>query len=255
MAPRANHPGHGEVLTMATDAANEKLGWQIITGDALEVLQDMDGESVDLIVTSPPYAQGLEYEKGLDWWGLYELISGVAKAALPAVKPSGFCFVNFGETTKYPRTMAELYNRAFRGAGWIVHSMRIWHKQRSNLTPSMFSTSIASPEYEHIWTFRKPPNVSEERRSKLTYRGVWRLPADNSTGDADHPAMFPISLPRAAIVCWSDIGDMIVDPFAGSHSTGVAAIQTGRRYIGIDISEEYNEMGRKRLLNTQPSLL
>ena len=103
-----------------TSFTSDKFSWRIEQGDALSVLAGMDADSIDLIITSPPYAQGLEYEEGLDWRGLYDLMSGVAKAALPAVKPSGFFFVNFGETTKYPRTMAELYNRAFAGAGWIT---------------------------------------------------------------------------------------------------------------------------------------
>jgi len=221
--------------------------WQIICGDAKAVMATLPADSIDLVVTSPPYAQGLEYEEGLDWRGLYELMSGVAGAALPAIKPSGFFFVNFGETTKYPRTMAELYNRAFVGAGWIMHSRRIWQKRGSYLSPAMIDHSTPAGEWENIWLFRRPPNSAEKRRSRLTYRGIWYFPGDVTTKDADHPAMFPVSLPRAAMLCWSDIGDLVVDPFSGSGSTGVACIQEDRRYIGVDISTEYNDMGRKRL--------
>jgi site-specific DNA-methyltransferase (adenine-specific) len=221
---------------------------EVITDDCREVLCVMDPETVDLFCTSPPYAQGLEYEQGLDWEGLRELMSGVAPAAWQACKPSGFFFVNFGETTKYERTMAELYNAVFREAGWIMHSRRVWQKHFSScaLTGATVSHTIAAAEWEYLWTFRKPPNAKEVHRDKtLSLRGIWSCSETNLVSRDEHPAAFPPELAEKAIRVWTDPGDLVCDPFCGSGSTGVAAKRLGRNFVGIEQREDYAELSRR----------
>ncbi len=228
---------------------------EVLQGDCLELLRSLEPESVQLFCTSPPYAQGKEYETGLDYDGLWNLMAGVAEAALPICKPSGFFFVNFGETTKYPRCMAELYTTVFTEAGWLMHSRRVWLKAagRVGYGPLQQTRSIPIAEFEHIWTFRKPPNPCEPSRDRLRYRGVWG-PFDDAANLSDHPCEFPVSLPAAAIRVWTDPGDLVVDPFCGSGSTGVAAIQEGRDFIGLELDPGYCEMARRRLETTTPPL-
>ncbi len=211
----------------------------------------MEDECAQLFCTSPPYAQGLEYEKGLDYDGLWNLVSDVAVLSLPKCKPSGFFFVNFGETTKYtPKTMAQLYTDCFTDAGWIMHSRRMWKKKFAscNLTGAMTAHTIPAAEWENIWTFRKPPNSKEVHRDKkLSLRGVWDTSDDEATGVKGHPAAFPVGIPSRAIRVWTDEGDLVVDPFAGTGTTGIACTQLNRRFIGFEIDEKYAEIARGRL--------
>jgi len=107
---------------------NEEHGLTIYHGDNKEVMLDIDTDSIDFCVTSPPYAQGLEYERGLDWDGLWNLIDETSSILYECMKPSAFCLCKL-----YP-------------AG-IYHTVPVG-------------------EWENIWTFRKPPN--EKETSTLT---------------------------------------------------------------------------------------
>ena len=224
--------------------------YEVLQGDCLTRLRELPPEVIHLYATSPPYAQGKSYETGLDWDGLRELMAGVAEAALPAAVPGGFFFVNFGETTMYPRTMAELYNEVFREAGWVMHSRRIWLKQfaQCRLTGAMQTHTIPAAEWEYLWTFRKPPNDNEVHRDKtLSLRGVWTTREPNGVSRDEHPAVYPPELPEKAIRAWSDPGDLVCDPFCGSGSTGVAAVRTGRRFIGFEREPQWCELSRRRI--------
>lgn len=233
---------------MSSLISTEKI--QLHICDCRNGIRALEDECAQLFCTSPPYAQGLEYEKGLDYDGLWNLIYDVAVLSLPKCKPSGFFFVNFGETTKYDRTMAELYNRVFRDAGWLMHSRRMWKKKFAscNLTGAMTAHTIPAAEWEYIWTFRKPPNSKEVHRDKkLSLRGVWDTSDDEATGVKGHPAAFPVGIPSRAIRVWTDEGDLVVDPFAGTGTTGVACTQLDRRFIGFEMDEKYAEIARGRL--------
>ena len=223
---------------------------ELVVCDCRDGIAKLEDESAQLFCTSPPYAQGLEYELGLDYDGLWSLVSDVAVASLPKCKPSGFFFVNFGETTKYDRTMGELYNRVFRDAGWIMHSRRMWKKKFAScsLTGAMTARTIPAAEFECIWTFRKPPNSKEVHRDKkLSLRGVWDTSDDEKTGVKGHPAAFPVGIPSRAIRVWTDPGDLVVDPFAGTCTTGVACLQLDREFIGFEMDEKYAVIGKQRL--------
>lgn len=214
-------------------------------GDCQEIIPTLKSKSIDLWFTSPPYALGMAYEPGLDWWELANLMHKTALHALPVTKPSGFFVVNFGETTKYPRTMAELYNAVFTEAGWIMHSRRIWHKNWPlvKFSPSGIQHTIPAAEWEYLWTFRKPPNEKEEKRdTKLSAHGVWEPGGKNAC--PDHPAAFPIELVEQVLTLWSSPGDLVVDPFMGSGTTGLGCFKLGRDFIGIEINQEYYNLAQ-----------
>lgn len=234
---------------------------RIIFGDCREVLPELPEESVDLVVTSPPYAQGKEYEQGLDYDGLWALMEGVAPRLLRVTRKGGFAFVNFGDTTKYPRSMCELYTNVFREAGWgRVHSRRVWKKSFARIAQhnaAIYTSVMTMPfaEYELIWTWRRPGGSKEAIRARqLHIRAVWDTTNDRDHGRDLHPAGFPICLPEKAIKVWSDEGALVLDPFMGGASTVMAARALGRNSIGIELHRDYEEVIRERLGHGQPQL-
>jgi site-specific DNA-methyltransferase (adenine-specific) len=81
-------------------------------------------------------------------------------------------------------------------------------------------------------------------------KSVWRFPTV-SAKRIGHPAPFPVELPRRCIEMYTFAGDVVLDPFLGSGQTAIAALQTGRRYIGVDLSEEYCELAGQRIAEAE----
>lgn len=167
----------------------------------------------------------------------------------------------------------------FMRAGFKLHDTMIWHKDsfsfpESNRYPQTF-------EYMFVFSKGKPKtfNAIRDRKNKCqgmvihgTYRqkdgttiqrgehwaddmgikeygirhNVWDCPSEkkNTTG---HPAVFPLSLAESHIRTWSNKGDVVLDPFLGSGTTALAAIETGRRFVGIEISSEYMQIAKQRI--------
>ena len=98
-------------------------------------------------------------------------------------------------------------------------------------------------------TFRKSNDKKNDVKEFGERFNVWHLSGEkhNTTG---HPAPFPVQIARDHIVTWSEKGDIVMDPFMGSGSTGVACRQTQRKFIGIEISEKYFDIAKNRIENT-----
>ena len=242
--------------------SKEQVGeHQLYHGNCLEVLPLLPEDSVQLVVTSPPYAFGMEYEKDMAEEQLQALIVAVAPQLLRVVKPSGFCFINFQQTTRHNLLAEQMYADAFRGAGWIFHSRRVWGKSlaRTSRSPSGINLSIPQAQFENLWTFRKPPNKKEEGFDrKLAIRGIWSIEelfgwvgvgerSKSVLSRDQHPAQFPVELPILAIRLWSRPGDTVLDPFGGLFTSVCAAHHEGRVGIGIERDATYFARGTRRV--------
>jgi DNA modification methylase len=126
-------------------------------------------------------------------------------------------------------------------AGFYLYDRRIWAKDAAWENSRWASLSYRSvDESEYLYFFWKP-GVTKVDRSRLTpaewkewgSRGVWRFPSVHANDD--HEAKFPVELPRRVIRLLSDPGDLILDCFMGSGTTALAAIETGRQFIGIEL--------------------
>jgi len=89
---------------------------------------------------------------------------------------------------------------------------------------------------------------------------IWRISSGHQKSATDqlaygHPAIFPEKLARDHIISWSNPGDMILDPFMGSGTTAKVALQNGRHYLGFEISQEYVDLARRRVAQSNPPLL
>lgn len=133
-------------------------------------------------------------------------------------------------------------------AGLYLYDRRIWVKDAAWENSKWHSLSYRSvDEFEYLYIFWKPGETIVDR-SRLTptewtewgSRGVWKFPSVRSNDD--HEAKFPIELPRRVIKLFTSPGETVLDCFMGSGTTGVAAIQLDRNYIGIELNETYAEL-------------
>lgn len=123
---------------------------------------------------------------------------------------------------------------ALRRDGWYLRQTVVWAKGRAT-EPLRLDRPSASHEY--IFQMTRSEHYAARNPGEAWWgSSVWEIPVHNSV---DHPATFPEELPRRCIVASSRPGDVVLDPFNGSGTTGRVALRMGRRYIGIDTSREY----------------
>lgn len=136
-------------------------------------------------------------------------------------------------------------------AGFYLYDRRVWVKDPCWEKSRWHSVSYrAVDEFEHIYVFWKP-GITVINRKRLTSRewvdwgsrGVWRIPSVRVNDD--HEAKFPLELARRVIQLFSAPGELVLDPFVGSGTTMIAAIQTGRCYVGFDIVPKYAALAAK----------
>lgn len=233
---------------------------KIICGDAIEVMKKIPAESVGLIITSPPYnlknstGNGLKDGRGGKW----------ANAALKKgyshyddnmphdeyVKWQRDCLTEM--LRLIPENGAIFYNHKWRVQGGLLQDRQdivsgfpirqiiIWKRAGGlNFNPGYFL-----PTYEVIYLIAKPKFKLISKANALT--DVWETPQEMKNG---HPAPFPVGLIDKIVS--SVEAKIILDPFMGSGTTAVAAINFKRDYIGIDISPEYCEQAAKRIKEHQ----
>ena len=223
-------------------------------------------DSIDLVVTSPPYnidihynshKDDLSYEKYLkftqEWLGkCYSLVKDDGRLCLniPLDKNKG------GQQA----VCADITNIA-REVGWNYHSTIIWNEgniSRRTAWGSWMSASapyvIAPVEvivvlYKNHWkknNHQRKNDISKQEFMDWT-NGLWTFSGQNKKGAGGHPAAFPVELPKRCIKLFSFIGDTVFDPFLGSGSTLIASYLNNRKSIGVDIDKSYCDIAINRL--------
>jgi DNA modification methylase len=268
---------------------------KILFGDCEEVLKDIPDDSIDLIFTSPPYADqrkntygGVKPNQYVDWF--------LPKAFefFRVLKPKGTFVLNIkervvnGERHTY---VIELILE-LRRQGWLWTEEFIWYKKNSypgkwpnrfrdnwerllqfnkQKKFNMYQEAVMVPVGD--WAKDRLTNLSEtdkERdeskvgsgfgknisnwvgRKKVYPHNVLHLATECS--NKNHSAVFPLDLPSWFIKLFTDIDDIVLDPFIGSGTTAVAAVQLGRNYVGIDNQEEYVKLSQERISEIQIKL-
>lgn len=223
--------------------------------DALSFLSQMETESVNCIVTSPPYNLAERRDlwtssKKADWHAMklragYDAFDdamprkeyvkwqrGCLKEMLRILHPTGAIFYihKWRVVDKLLLDCSELV------AGFPVRQIIIWNRGSGhNHNPAFFT-----PSYEVVYLIPGPDFRVSKKAAHLF--DVWNIQADRNN---PHPAPFPVELARRCIMATD--GPLVVDPFIGSGTTAVAALELGRHYIGCDISPRYVEEARRRL--------
>lgn len=151
------------------------------------------------------------------------------------------------------KTVAGLVEKACLDAGLFLYDRRVWVKDPAWVNSRWHSLSYRSvDEFEYVFIAWKPGITKVDRR-RLTprewrewgSRGVWEIPSVRSNDD--HEAKFPVELPRRLIKMLSDPDDVILDPFAGSGSTLVAAVEAGRHFLGFELLPQYAELASRSI--------
>ncbi len=238
---------------------------KVIVGDAREVLRKLPDNCVHLMVTSPPYNVGKEYDEDLTLGEYLDFIEGVMREVYRVLVWGGrVCFnvANLGRKPYIP-LHAYLIER-FERIGFLLRGEIIWDKGNAvSGSSTAWGTwmSAVNPilrdQHEYIIVMskgdfkrRKASNIDTITREEFLEftRSVWRFPPE-SARRVGHPAPFPEELPYRCIQLYTFRGDVVLDPFAGSGTTCVVAVKTGRHYVCIDVNEEYVKTAEDRILH------
>lgn len=222
--------------------------------------------SIDLIVTSPPYNVSIQYNSHQDGASYQDYLrfteTWLRKCYTLAKNDGRFCLNIPLDKNKggQQAVCADITNIA-RKVGWQYHSTIIWNEgniSRRTAWGSWMSASapyVIAPVEVIVVLYKKTwKKTSGSKRSDTTRQefmewtnGVWTFPGQSKKGAGGHPAAFPIELPKRCIKLFSYIGDTVLDPFVGSGSTLIAALQNDRRGVGVDIDADYCKIAKQRL--------
>jgi DNA modification methylase len=212
--------------------------------------------------TSPPYGIDLEYESGATLDELVELIAGSIQVIAAITCDDGYATMNYADVylSGSPgfTLMSQYYDRPFSQAGWCLRGNRIWAKPFGRLSLSYgTSTTMNLREWEYIQTWRKGRGAEKLRDHGRTLRGIWKTFGDDSidpdwkdhdetTDKKVHPAAFPVVLPVAGMRAYTDPGDLVFDPFAGSGTTVIACEKVTRPCVAMELAPAYVDVSVRR---------
>jgi DNA modification methylase len=246
---------------------------KIYCGDCLEILPKIPDDYVDIIITSPPYNFGMDYDVHDDAKEFEEYFKWLAKVwreCFRVLKHSGRICVNVQPLPSSYVPIHHIISNQLKDLGLLFKAEILWDKHNYNCkytawgswkSPSMPYLKIT---WEFIEVYCKGQYKKEGRAEDIDITGdefkkwttvKWDIaPASNIMKKYDHPAVFPEELPRRLVKLFSYRGDLVLDPFNGVGTTTAVARELNRRFIGIEISKRYCEAAEERLSKVQPVL-
>lgn len=243
---------------------------KIITKSS-EIMDEIPDYSVHLMITSPPYNVTKEYDNDLTLNEYREMLKAVFAEVYKKLVTGGRVCINIANLGRKPYIALHSYIiEDMLDIGYLMRGEIIWNKASSASPSTAWGTwlSAANPVlrdiHEYILVFSKeafnrkrlPNKVSTINKDEFLEftKSVWTFPAE-SARKIGHPAPFPIELPRRLIQLYSFENEVVLDPFCGSGTTCIAALEKGRHYIGYDISQEYVDLAEKRIQHYRHSQL
>ncbi|MDE0302025.1 MAG: site-specific DNA-methyltransferase [Gammaproteobacteria bacterium] len=246
---------------------------KIIVGDSKDILKNIPDNSIDLIFTSPPYNFGLEYAENQDahyWETYFDQLFSVFDECIRVTKYGGRIIVNVQPLFSDYIPSHHLISNFFIQKKLIWKGEVLWEKNNYNCKYTAWGSwkSPSNPYLKYTWEFleifckgemKKPGSrddidINAEEFKKWVV-AKWSIAPERKMGEYGHPAMFPEELAERVLKLFSYRGDIVLDPFNGSGTTTTVAARSGRRYLGIDISEEYCKTAERRLESVQCSMI
>jgi site-specific DNA-methyltransferase (adenine-specific) len=237
-----------------------------------EHMTQLPDDCLHLMVTSPPYNVGKDYDEDLSKEEYRALLRNVFKETFRVLVPGGRACVNVANIGRKPYIpIHSMIIEEMTGCGFLMRGEVIWVKGASSGGSCAWGSwqSAANPVlrdiHEYILVFSKQrfDRPVGERKSTIgrnefleSTKSVWTFNAA-SARQLGHPAPFPEELPRRLINLYTFEGEVVLDPFAGSGTTCVAALKAGRHYVGYEIAAEYVALAERRLtaVRKNPRLL
>ena len=228
-----------------------------------EKMDELPDNSVHLMVTSPPYNVGKEYDKDLTLEGYRGFLKAVWQEVYRVLVPGGRACINIANLGRKPYIPLHAFIvEDMLELGFLMRGEIIWNKASSSSPSTAWGSwlSAANPTlrdiHEYILVFSKGAfarkrvstkgdTISREEFLEFT-KSVWTFPAEQAKA-VGHPAPFPVELPYRLIQLYTYEGDVVLDPFMGSGQAAIAAIKTKRHYVGYDINEEYVNLAGRRI--------
>ena len=230
-----------------------------------EDMSEIPDDSIHLMITSPPYNVGKEYDDDLTLDEYLQLLTSVFAESYKKLATGGRACINIANIGRKPYIpLHAMVIEIMLDLGYLMRGEIIWDKSASAggscAWGSWMSASnpVLRDYHEYILIFSKESYSKDKNQIKRDTiakedfiewtRSIWTFPAVNAK-KIGHPAPFPVELPHRLINLYSYEEDVILDPFCGSGTTCIAATQNNRYYIGYDIEEEYIELAQKRISN------
>ena len=252
----------------------------LIQGDCLELMKQLPDGSVDLTVTSPPYDNLRTYNGNISQWS-FEKFQEIAKELYRVTADGGVVVWIVADATIKGSETGTSFRQAlwFMDCGFNLHDTMIWEKPTFTATGSL--AVRYAPVFEYMFVFSKGKiktfNPIKDKRNKRfgekkhgtirqangTFKmqssigkgiaefgqrhNVWLISPEKSNKKRFHPAQFPEELAHDHITSWSNDGDVVLDCFMGSGTTGVACVNTNRNFIGMELDENYFNIAKQRI--------
>jgi len=228
-----------------------------------ERMEELSDNSVHLIVTSPPYNVGKEYDKDFTLEEYLKFLKSVWKEVHRVLVPGGRACINIANLGRKPYIPIHAFIvKDMLDLGFLMRGEIIWNKASSASPSTAWGSwlSAANPTlrdiHEYILVFSKGTfsrkninkrknTISKEEFLEFT-KSIWTFPAEPAH-KVGHPAPFPVELPYRLIQLYTYEGEVVLDPFVGSGQAAIAAIKTNRHYVGYEISEEYVKLAERRI--------
>lgn len=253
-------------------------GMTLINDNCLNAFRQIPHNSVDLTVTSPPYDNLRDYNNNTEW--NEQVWKGVIENLHAKTKPGGVVVWIVADATVKGSETGTSFRQALYAmeCGFNLHDTMIWKKPTFSAVGALKSRYAPVFEYMFVWSKGKPktfnpikdrPNkAAGQKRKNPSIRlpngsirtnkpseikefgqrfNIWEQSTVSQKGDKCHEAPFPLALAEDHIKSWSNPGDLVLDPFMGSGTTGLAAKNLGRDFIGIEIDEGYFQMSKERI--------
>ena len=228
-----------------------------------ERMEELPDNSIHLMVTSPPYNVGKEYDENLTLNEYRIFLKRVWSEVKRVLVPGGRACINIANLGRKPYIPLHAFIiEDMLDLGFLMRGEIIWNKASSSSPSTAWGSwlSAANPTlrdiHEYILVFSRGTftrkkhierNSTMSREEFLEFtKSVWTFPAEQAKS-IGHPAPFPIELPYRLIQLYTYEGEVVLDPFIGSGQTAIASLKTKRHYVGYEINEEYVKLAEKRI--------